>query len=311
MAAITVGADGTSRCVVEAPGEVDAGCDLTVKVRVLVREGLDPAALDVSIRDEQGAVLAETGLARLDDGAHGADVVLAAPLAVGERTWRAALLATGEDGSGREETSTAFTFVVKAHGASLNVWGLPSAIPAGEPFTLKVGIKCSAGCKLAGRELTIFDQAGTPAGGGSLPGDIWPGTAALHFVEVKAKAPGETGVHRWLVETAEWHGGAPHAPGSFPFSVRVVSAPECEVTVEAIDVDKQAPVKGAHVLLHPYRAFTDEDGIARVKVAKGRYTLHVSGFKYIAWQDVIDVAGDVRARAELALPPPGSQDYGY
>jgi hypothetical protein len=81
------------------------------------------------------------------------------------------------------------------------------------------------------------------------------------------------------------------------------------VTVEAIDSDTQTPVEGAHVLLHPYRAFTDERGVATIKVAKGRYTLVVSGFKYIAYQNIFDVTGDVTTRAELTAEPEGHEDY--
>jgi hypothetical protein len=81
------------------------------------------------------------------------------------------------------------------------------------------------------------------------------------------------------------------------------------VTVEAFDSETQTPIKGAHVLLHPYRALTDERGVAKVKVAKGRYKLFVSGFQYIAYQNIIDVAGDVATRAELAAEPEGQEDY--
>jgi hypothetical protein len=81
------------------------------------------------------------------------------------------------------------------------------------------------------------------------------------------------------------------------------------VTVEAFDSEKQTPIAGAHVLLHPYRAFTDERGMATLKVAKGRYTLFVSGFNYIAYEDVIEVAADVTTRAQLAAEPEGQEDY--
>jgi hypothetical protein len=57
------------------------------------------------------------------------------------------------------------------------------------------------------------------------------------------------------------------------------------------------------VLLHPYRALTDERGVAKIKVAKGRYTLFVSGFNYIGHECIIDVTSDVTARAELAVEP--------
>jgi hypothetical protein len=101
----------------------------------------------------------------------------------------------------------------------------------------------------------------------------------------------------------------PHAAGSTTIAVKVVGPPDHEVTVEAFDGEKQTPIKGAHVLLHPYRALTDEKGVAKVKVAKGRYQLFVSGFQYTAYQSIIDVAGDVTTRAELTLEPEGQEDY--
>ena len=101
----------------------------------------------------------------------------------------------------------------------------------------------------------------------------------------------------------------PHAAASFTFAVKVVRAPDHEVTVEAFDSETQSPIKGAHVLLHPYRAYTDARGIASVKVAKGSYKLFVSGFNYIAYQNVIDVTGDVMIRAELTTEPEEQEDY--
>ena len=226
-----------------------------------------------------------------------------------EDLYRAVLAAQEKDGVLHEESSTEFSLATKAHAASVNVWGLPSAIAAGERFRLKVGIKCSAGCQLTGRQLSIFDDEGAQVGAGSLLDDIWPGTSALYFAEVEAEAPRTTGDYKWQVKTPVWDSGVPHAAGSFTFAVKVVSPPDHEVTVEAFDSEKQTPIKGAHVLLHPYRALTDETGVAKVKVAKGRYTLFVSGFKYVAHQNIIDVTGDVTTRAELTVEPEGQEDY--
>ena len=74
--------------------------------------------------------------------------------------WRAVLAAQEKDGVLHEATSTEFSFATKPHATSVNVWGLPSAIAAGERFRFKVGIKCSAGCKLAGRPLRVLDDEG-------------------------------------------------------------------------------------------------------------------------------------------------------
>ena len=86
--------------------------------------------------------------------------------------------------------------------------------------------------------------------------------------------------------------------------MKVVAAPDFEITVETIDAENQTPVKGMHVLLHPYRATTDERGQARIKVAKGRYNLAISGFKYAAYRDVIEADDDLVLRAEMATGMP-------
>jgi hypothetical protein len=311
MAAKPVRTHDQRTCAVEVfPSEVDAGAELTVRALVSCPDGCDLTGQSVSIRNQDDTKLASAELTEFDGEAYVTSAfVLRAPLKVGEHIYRAALVASEKDGVLHEETSTGFSFAAKAHTANVNVWSLPSAIAAGERFKFKVGIKCSAGCKLTGEKFRIFDDEGAQVGRGSLLDDVWPCTSALYFAEVKAQAPLTPGDYEWQIKTPGSDSGVPHAAGSFTFAVKVVSPPDHEVTVEAFDSEKQTPIEGAHVLLHPYRAFTNERGVAKIKVAKGRYKLFVSGFNYIAYENSIDVAGDVTTRAELAVEPEGQEDY--
>jgi hypothetical protein len=311
MAAKATRMHGRRNCAVEvSPSEVDAGAELTVTARVSCPNGFDLRGQSVSIREQNDTELATAELTEFDGATNATSAfILRAPLEVGEHIYRAVLAANEKDGVLQEETSTEFSFVARPHAMSVNVWGLPSAIAAGECFGLKVGIKCSAECKLAGRPLSIFDHEGAQVGEANLLDDVWPGTSALYFAEVEAQAPLTTGDHEWHAEAPGSEQGVPHAAGSFTFTIKVVRPPDHEVTVEAFDSEKQTPIKGAHVLLHPYRALTDERGMAKVRVAKGCYRLFVSGFQYIAHQSIIDVAGDVTTRAELTLEPEGEEDY--
>ena len=304
MAAKPVSTHGERTCTVEvAPSEVDVGAELTVTVRASCPQGCDLGGQSVSIRDRDDAELACAELEAVEDGAFGTAFGMRAPVKVGEHNWEAVLPACEKDGVRHAESATAFSFTAMAHAANVNVWGLPSAIPAGERFSFRVGIRCSAGCKLAGRGLSITDHDGAQVATAKLCDDVWPGTSALYFTEVEAQAPRTPGDFTWQVTTAASEQSVPHAAGSCGFSVRVVAPPDHEVTVEAFDGDTQTPIKGAHVLLYPYRALTDERGVAKVKVAKGRYTLFVSGFNYIGHERIIDVTSDVTARAELAVEP--------
>ena len=311
MAAKAVRTHGRRICAVEvSPVEVDAEAELTVTARVSCPHGCDLSGQSISIRARDDTELARAELTERDGEACVAGaLVLRAPIETGEHTYWAVLAAQQKDGVLHDETSTEFSFTAKPHATSVNVWGLPSAIAAGERFSLKVGVKCSSGCRLTGRPLSIFDQEGAQVRAASLLDEIWPGTSALYFAEVEAQAPRTTGDHQWRVRIPGSDSGVPHAAGSFDFAIKVVSPPDHEVTVEAFDGEKQTPIEGVHVLLHPYRAVTDANGVAKLKVAKGSYKLYVSGFNYIAHESTLTVAADLTTRAELAVEPEGQEDY--
>jgi hypothetical protein len=213
------------------------------------------------------------------------------------------LIVHEEDGKSYDASSTEVAFAVKAHAMRLNVWALPTAIAAGDRFTFKAGIKCSAGCKLTGKELSIFDGDGIQVGCETLLDGVWPGTSALYFAEVEGNAPFTVGRQKWEVRISASGSGTPHAAGALTVVVNVVDPPDYEVTVEALDAGTQTPIERARIVMHPYRALTGENGVAKLRVSKGNYKLLVSGSKYIATARTIEVTDNVIVRAELALEP--------
>jgi hypothetical protein len=190
------------------------------------------------------------------------------------------------------------------HTVQLNVWDVPSATVAGERFRVLVGLRCSAGCNLSGRELSLLDQEGSQVGTVKLGRDVWPGTEALYFAEVEARAPQTAGSFRWEVKAADGGPELSHATGLLPVVVRVVSPPDCEVTVKAIDREMQTPIAGVRVVMHPYRAMTGEDGIAKVRVARGSYDILVSGSRYMPVTTSVEVTADLTTTAELDADQP-------
>ena len=189
------------------------------------------------------------------------------------------------------------------HTTDVLVWDVPSAIEAGERFRIKVGIKCSGECDLANRAFEIHDHDGTPTAAATLCGDCWPGTAGLHVAEVELEAPALEGLYSWRASVRESDTGVPHAEASFAFGVRVVRHAECTVTVEAVDSVDRTPLVGARVVMHPYRAVTDDRGVARMRVTKGAYTLFISQTAYVTFALAVDVDADMAASAELSLEP--------
>jgi hypothetical protein len=190
------------------------------------------------------------------------------------------------------------------HTAELTVWDVPPTTVAGERFAVSVGVRCSGGCNLGGRALNIFDQEGSPAGTVTLGHDVWPGTEALYFAQIEATAPFAVGSHQWDAKFSGWEAELPHAGGSVPVMIRVVPAPQCVVTVEAVDRETQAPIAGARVVMHPYRAVTDDNGIARLPVAKDQYDVLVSMSRYVQACASIEVTADATTRVELDTDRP-------
>ena len=189
------------------------------------------------------------------------------------------------------------------HTTSLVVWDVPSAIVVGERFGIKVGVKCSSECNLTHSTVAIYNHEGTQIGTGSLPGDRWPGTTGLYVAEVDLEAPAREGFYTWSVRSLGSDAAVPHADGAASFGVSVVARPEYVVTIETRDKASATPLAGARVVMHPYRAVTDERGVARVRVAKGAYRLFVSQTKYVTLGLPVEVTGDVTARAELDPEP--------
>jgi hypothetical protein len=187
----------------------------------------------------------------------------------------------------------------KPHAVQLTAWDVPSATVSGERFRVSLGVRCPAGCGLGGHALGLFDQDGARVGTATLGHEVWPGTEALYYCEVEAKAPPVPGSHRWEIRTGDWTTEVPHSAGSLPIVVRVVSAPDCEVTVKVVDRESQAPVKGARVVMHPYRAVTDTNGMAKIKVTRGPYDILVSGSKYLPAGTRVEVTADLVTCAEL------------
>jgi hypothetical protein len=297
-------------CTVEVlPCEVDAGADITLTVSVDYSGRDDRKQPGVSIRDHDGDELARAALKESEDHGYEADIVVAAPRSVGEYVYRAVVVAADKDGTLQDQASTEVRFVVKPHEAELNVWNVPSVLVPGEHFKFMVGLKCSAGCMLAGREVSITDTGGEQIGCAILGRTLWPGTDALYFAEVEAEAPPIAGDYQWGVKTARSASELPHEAGSATLTLKVVRPPNCEVIIEAIDREKQAPIKGARVVMHPYRAITGENGKAVLKVTDGRYDMLISASKYAPLSMMVEVTGDVVTRTELDVEPPlESQD---
>jgi hypothetical protein len=158
---------------------------------------------------------------------------------------------------------------------------------------MKVGIKFADDDESANGDFGVYDHEGALVATGSVSDDVWPGTTGLYFSEVELSAPRTEGLYTWSVRGSS----------STTFGIRVVAEPECLVRIEAVDEANQAPLGGARVVMHPYRAVTDDRGVAELRVAKGSYTLFVSQTRYVTFGLPVEVTAHMTAKAELGIEP--------
>ena len=189
-----------------------------------------------------------------------------------------------------------------AHATRVVVWDVPAAAEPGTAVRVKVGVKCAAECSSAGRRVEVRDEQGQVLASGCV-GDVpWPGTSGLDYAELELRAPSAEGLHAreaCVAAAADDAAGAPHEAAAARFMIRAARAPECRLKVIAVDARSHLPVPGAKVVVHPYHALTDADGIAELRVPKGAYRLFVSGRERFPFRSDGEITDDVTIQAEL------------
>ncbi len=295
--------------VKEAPAELDAGTDMTLKVQVACSAGCDLRGHLVRLVNQDGIAVNEIELTGFDGTANETGEFLAkAPTQPGEYAWTAAFIAQEKEGVLHEGSSTPFSLRVIPHAPSIAVWDIPFPVVTGSRFQVKVGVSCSAGCKLTGQEIEISNHQGARVGTGVLGEEPWPGTSALYWAEVQLSAPGAEGYYDWTVKLPQSHMDLPHNASAYTWAFGTARPPEHIVTVQVVDEETQAPVPKAQLTLHatgvPYRSVTDDQGVGRFNVPQGEYTLYVMKRHYKDPQLAVAVAGDLTVKVDLVFAPP-------
>lgn len=191
-----------------------------------------------------------------------------------------------------------------SHERAVSVWDVPATIGCGETFTVKVGLKCPAGCEPDGWMLRVQDHEDCLRATQPVRAEVWPGTAALSGAGFELTAPAETGLFVWYVvaaaeEIGDTNPRSMHGAVSAAFQVRVVPAADLRLTVVAVDRESGSVLSGAKVVAHPYRTETDADGIAVLQLPRGPYRLFVSRPAFLPLRLDREFAEDTTLRAEL------------
>jgi hypothetical protein len=294
-----------TRIAVESapPADVAVGSDIELQVRVSCSEGCDLDGLHIEVTAPDDTLSSARLSGREETDAAGT-IVLKAPQTVGQHAWNVACPAQEIADIRHEASSASVCIATRPHATSLAVWDMPAPVVAGERFTIKVGAKSSADCRLEGQTIEICDETGAVAGRATLQGSPWLGTSALYWTQVELVAPADDVLSSWSARFAPAGLESAHDETSSQFHVAVVRPPEHTVTVKIIEKQSTAPVCDVQVRLGAYRGATDQCGLAQIRVGKGRYDLHIWKVGYEAPDRTIDIEDDLAVEIEaVALPP--------
>lgn len=184
------------------------------------------------------------------------------------------------------------------HELTFAVWDLPTPVVTGRPLALKVGAKCSHGCDLTGATVEIRNDAETMVGGGTVGPTPWAGTIALYWTDVELTGPDVAGPACLTASIAavERH---LHPIASSTFRFVAVNPPEHPVTLKVTNSETGTGVVGAEVRCGPFRAATNEEGVASIELPSGTFELTAWKAGYDAASTSVHVAG--RLSVELVL----------
>jgi len=299
----------TLEMIRSVPGEVDAGTEITLKVRVSCAARCDLRGAPIIVLASEETLIA-TGLSSCDGAANETeDLPLKAPADVGEHVWTVVFHRHEKESVSHDESCLAVAFKTVPHATSMAVWDVPSPILADHPFTVKVGVKCSARCNLAGQTVDVRDESGRRMGQGTLNETPWPGTTALYVAEVALVAPTTAHMSSWTACFGETDLPLPHSEASAVFSFLTAVSPDHELTVKVIDKHTRAPVEQVDIRCGGYRASTNAQGMATLQLPTGAYELTAWKLGYEdASPMTLEVNADLLIHVETAPTPEKDPD---
>jgi hypothetical protein len=201
----------------------------------------------------------------------------------------------------RDTSTTTAAPELKPHETSLAIWDVPSPLVVGRSSKLKVGVRCSSGCSLAGQKVQIHDATQQHIAEAAVGPTPWSGTAGLYWTELDVVAPDIEGTHTWTAEFVAANLDPPHLRASSNFTVNTVKPPDHRVTVEILQQDTKAPIDVSEVRLGIYRTVTNTDGIARLDVPKGTYELSAWKLGFDLVTQPVEVSEDLTIKLELPV----------
>lgn len=282
------------------PDVLDTGAVTDVRVILTGERARALAGRTLDVLDGAGAVSTQLTLLPNDGGSAIGICKLHAPDDPGRAVWTAHLPEGEDDGV----TAFELAFDVRAHSLSLTLWNVPLAVERGARFSLRAGLRCSAGCDMSGQRIVFHSEDGGPIVSVKTREMPKEGTEAVYWTEIDLEAPSIDGKAVWEVIGKAEGLAYCHTEARTQIAINVVSPAEHKISVCAIDAETSAPIARAKVVAHPFRTFTDAEGRAELRLPSGRRKLFVSGPDHMPYQVEGDVTEDIDITAVLDRDKP-------
>jgi hypothetical protein len=272
-----------------------------------MREAASSEAADPTGTHAERPVSAEEALSEAVVPEEGILSVIA-PIEVGEHAWTILVPAHVVEGVVHEEASLQLGTTVRPHQTSVAAWDITSPVVVGRPFGAKVGIRCSAECRMTGKRFAVRNDAGATVGEGTLGDDVWPGTQALYWAEVLFEAPTTVGSFNWSAGLLTDDLGSSHLEAFSVLSFRTVEPPEHTVSVEVVRDDTGDPIERVEVRMGLYRASTDDRGVATFEVPSGEFDVLAWKTGFVSDTASVEVMADLEIKIEARYVPQANPD---
>ena len=287
------------------PSEVEAGAQVTIEVRISCASGCRLSGAPIEVVTSEGVVVARTQTETADTNDAGGvmPLVVTAPNQIGAFVWSAVCPRhETETGVHEEPERVPLPFATIPHKTSLAVWNVRSPVIAESAVMVRVGMRCSAACRLTGRAIEVVDDSGTTVARATLGETPWMDTDALYWTDLEFRAPASQGVATYRAVTIA--GADPcHEPSTAGFSFRTTGHPEHKVTINVVDKDTGVGVSDVEVRLGLYIQSTDEHGHVTVEVPGGTYDLSIRKDGFGAAPVTVEIAASVSLRVEGIVVP--------
>ena len=282
------------------PDVLDTGADTDIRVILTGERARRLAGKALDILDGAGAVSTQLTLLLNDEGSAIGICKLPAPDDPGRAVWTAHLPEVEDDGIPAFELA----FDVRAHSLSLTLWDVPLAVERGARFSLRAGLRCSAGCDMSGQRIVFLSEDGGTIVSAKTREMPKEGTEAVYWAEIDFEAPSIDGKAAWEVTGTADGLLHCHTEARAQMAINVVSPAEHKISVSVIDAETSAPIARAKVVAHPFQTFTDAGGRAELRLPSGPRRLFVSGPDHIPYQVEGDVTEDIDITAALDRDKP-------